>query len=209
MLYLGHAVAVFSVTGEVPRGTVHPGPWVGAQRAAVRRGLSSMTAGRQALLDEHVPGWRESPPQPPRASWSESAAELRDYVRKTGRFPRQKSEAPDEARVGMWLTNLRTAQRRGELESGPGAARAEWLAEHVPGWEGRGERDAVWQQTARELGTWVGATDAGRWPKIRSADADERRLATWLKNRRDDHRAGRLSRERVVFLDQCAPGWQD
>lgn len=65
MRYLSDAVFVFGLTGAVPRGAKHPGPWVGAQHAAVRSGRSWMTNDRQALLDEQIPGWRESPPPRP------------------------------------------------------------------------------------------------------------------------------------------------
>lgn len=208
MRYLTDAALILRATGEPPRGSRHPGPWVTAQRTAAKHHLSSMTAERQALLDEHLPGWRESPIQPLRVSWPESAAEVRVYVRETGRFPRQNGDTPDEARLGMWLANQRSARRSGELDSGVGRARAAWLTEHVRGWEGRGERDEVWEQTARELGVWLSTAEVGRWPNRRSADADERRLGTWRKNRRDDRVAGRLSAERIALLDQLAPGWQ-
>lgn len=202
MRYLGHAVAVFSTTGEVPSGSGHPGPWVGAQRSAATRHASHMTADRQALLDEHLPGWRESPMPPPRA-WSESAADLSTFVRESERLPRQNGDTDSERFLGVWLSKQRKEHHAGELS----AECATWLSAHIPRWEGRGPRELVWQLTVEELGAWV--ESGGRWPNRRSSDAGERRLATWLKNRRDDDGAGRLSVERVAILDEWAPGWRN
>lgn len=63
MRYLIDAIFVLGVTGAVPSGSKHPGPWVTAQREAARSGRSWMNSKRQALLDEQLPGWRESQPR--------------------------------------------------------------------------------------------------------------------------------------------------
>jgi len=201
MLYLEHAVSAFRVSGAIPRGESHPGGWVAAQRRAARTGAVWMTPQRQMLLDANLPGWRESPALPQRGR-TEITGALQEHVRTAGRLPRQNGDTADEQRLGAWLTSKRLAHHSGELD----AELTAWLNANVPGWEGAGPRDAVWERTARELGAYV--TDAGSWPNRRSSDADERRVATWLKNRRDDHHNGRLGAERIALLDQLAPGWQ-
>lgn len=201
MLYLGHAVAVFRATGEIPRGESHPGGWLANQRRAAMSGKPWMTPERQALLDEHLPGWREAPAQPP--NWSETAAAMQQHVRGAARLPRQNADTADERRLGIWLANQRVAHHSGELAAG----RAALLNEHFPGWAGDGPRESAWERHARGVSEYLATT--ARWPNRRSADLDERRLGTWLKNRRDDHRIGRLSAERVAFLDELAPGWRE
>jgi hypothetical protein len=201
MLYLEHAVSAFRVSGAIPRGESHPGGWVLAQRRATRTGALWMTPQRQMLLDANLPGWRESPALPQRGRTEISSA-LQRHLQRTGRLPRQNGDTADEQRLGAWLTAKRLAHHRGELD----AELTMWLNANIPGWEGSGPRDTVWERTARELGDYV--TKAGSWPNRRSSDADERRVATWLKNRRDDHHNGRLGAERVARLDQLAPGWQ-
>ncbi|MCI4659675.1 helicase associated domain-containing protein [Cryobacterium zhongshanensis] len=201
MLYLEHAVAAFRVRGAIPRGESHPGGWVSAQRRAARTGTLWMTPQRQMLLDANLPGWRESPALPQRGR-TEITAALQDHLLRTGRLPRQNGGTADEQRLGAWLTAKRLAHHSGELD----AELTAWLNANIPGWEGAGPRDTVWERTARELGDHV--TKAGSWPNRRSSDADERRVATWLKNRRDDHHNARLGAERIALLDHLAPGWQ-
>jgi hypothetical protein len=202
MRYLSHAVLIFQTRGAIPRGGQHPGPWVGTQRAAALSGQEWMTPHRQALLDEHLPGWRAPASQSPQRVWAESAIELKLHVLETGRLPKQNGETADERRLGAWLTAQRGKHHRGELKP----ARTAWLTANVPLWNGQGPRDPKWQQTASEFGAWKAKVH--RWPNRRSSDVDERRLATWAKNRREDHRAGRLSAERVELLNRLAPGWQ-
>ena len=60
LLYLEHAVA-FRANGSIPSGESHPGAWVSSQRRGARTGVRWMTPHRQVLLDESLPGWRESP----------------------------------------------------------------------------------------------------------------------------------------------------
>lgn len=201
MLYLRQAVAVFHATGTIPRGESHPGGWRSAQRRAARSGQAWLTPYRQALLDEHLPSWRESPAQPQR-TWREIAAEMRDHAQTAGRLPRQNGETADERWLGAWLTAQRVAHHSGELD----AVRTAWLTANCPGWEGNGPRETAWERTAHELSAHV--TRAGCWPNRRSSDAEERRLGTWLKNRRNDLRTGRLGPERVTLLHELAPGWQ-
>ena len=202
MLYLEHAVAAFRANGSIPSGESHPGGWVSAQRRAARPGAVWMTPHRQMLLDESLPGWRESLLEPQR-SRAEVTVALQRNVQTTGRLPRQNSDTADESRLGAWLTAKRVAHHSGELD----AELTAWLNANCPEWEGDGPRQTAWERTARELGAYV--TRAGCWPNRRSAVADERRLATWVKNRRDDRRTGRLGAERIALLDQIAPGWQD
>lgn len=201
MLYLEHAVSAFRVSGAIPRGESHPGGWVSAQRRAARTGAAWMTPQRQRRLDANLPGWRDSPSLPQRGR-TEITVALQHHLLTTGRLPRQNGDTADEQRLGAWLTAKRLAHHRGELDAGLTA----WLNANVLGWEGSGSRDTAWERTARELAVHVKNT--GFWPNRRSSDSDERRVATWLKNRRDDHHNGRLGAERIALLDQLAPGWQ-
>lgn len=201
VVYLRDAVAVFRATGLVPRGESHPGGWLGNQRRAARSGKPWMTTERQDLLDELLPGWRETPP--PSLSWPQTAAKLHEHVEATGRLPRQNGETADERRLGIWLANQRVAHHSRQLDP----ARAAWLEAHFPGWAGAGPRESAWERRAQELGEYVVST---AWlPNRRSSDPTERRLGNWLKNRRRDYRTGRLSVARVALLDELAPGWSE
>lgn len=202
MLYLGHAVSAFRASGSIPRGESHPGGWLAIQRRGARSGEPWMTLHRQMKLDESLPGWRESP-KPPQRSRTEITVALQRHIQTTGRLPRQNGETADEQRLGAWLTAQRVAHHSGSLN----AELTAWLNVTCPGWEGDGSRQTAWERTAGELGAYVRRT--GCWPNRRSAAADERRLATWVKNRRNENRSDQISAERIALLDQLAPGWQD
>ena len=201
MLYLEHAVLAFRASGSIPRGESHPGGWLSAQRRAARTGEVWMTPHRQMLLDESLPGWRDSPSAPQR-SRAEITSALQRHIQATGRLPRQNGDTADESRLGAWLTAKRVAHHSGELD----AELTSWLNANCPEWEGDGSRETAWERTAGELGAYV--TRSGCWPNRRSTVADERRLATWLKNRRNDRRTGVLGAERIALLEELAPGWQ-
>lgn len=201
MAALGDAAVAFRTAGELPTGTHYPGSWIQAQRAAWRGKKSWLTEERLSLLDANLPGWWESPRPLDQRAWDQSAVLLVDHVRTTGALPRQNAADNEERRLARWLTTQRVASHAGELS----AERKSWLDDRLPGWVGAGPRPAAWQAVVRELGAWVDA--AGRWPSTRAEDATERRLALWVKNRREDARCGRLSDDRRKELDRLAPGW--
>lgn len=201
-LYLAHAAEWLEMTGEIPRGEEHPGPWVQQQRSALRGGFSWLTPERIEKLDTSLPGWRNTPP-PRFREWTVSAVALRDFEGETQTLPRQSSDDLEERRLALWLSEQRVYLHRGELRRD----RTAWLDEHVPEWRGRGPRGDVWRRNALELGDWV--RQQGRFPSPRSDDADERRLGQWMKNRLDDLHAGRLRAERIALLDDAAPGWRE
>lgn len=100
--------------------------WLSWQRTHRQRG--TLRRDRVAWLDEHVPGWLGQGPRGD--AWARNARELGEWVRSTGQFPRVRSEAADERRVGYWLKNRLADERAGRLT----AERVALLNDVAPGW---------------------------------------------------------------------------
>ena len=161
-----------------------------------------MTKERVAFLDRVAPGWYDYPVTQPEP-WAAKATRVRAFRAREKRWPRQTADDSDERMLGRWLTQQRVAAHHGELRD----ERREFLDLQLPGWDATGARDDAWRHAAAELGAWW--EKRGLWPSRRSSDSTERRLGYWLKNRRDDARAGRLPGRRIELLDRIAPGWRD
>ena len=178
------------------------GAWLSSQRSALHKGLSSITPGRQAVLDELAPGWRSFLPQPIDA-WPDRAEQLMSFRLAQGRWPSQSADPAAERSLGVWLSEQRSKAHRGELDASRRAA----LERDAPGWDSTGSREEAWHRTADEVGEYL--RSHGRFPSERATDIEERRLGTWLRNRRQDERARTgWTLERAAYLDDAAPGWK-
>ncbi len=108
------------------------------------------------------------------------------------KFPNQRSVA------GKWVSHQRTAYNLGVLSE----ERINEL-ERIPGWSWNA-RIARWGAIYEQLVSFV--RENKRLPLQYSKNEHEKVLATWVSNRRRDHRQGKLSQERVYKLKQV-PGW--
>lgn len=188
-------------TGDFPRGDTGLGRWLQVQRSADRRGEPWLTEDRTATLDQLLPGWRDSASKGP--TWRDHARTVQAFREEHGKWPSQLGPTASEAQLGRWLTTQRGMSRQGTLLPD----RQEWLDAHLQGWNAAGSRKDAWIRSAHALGAW--RDEHGRWPSPKSKDPVERRCGQWLKNRREDARAGRLTATRVKILDRVASGWLD
>ena len=189
-------------TGDFPRGDNHLGRWLQVQRSLDRRGEPVLTDARKATLDRLLPGWRDSA-GPDGPSWRDTARAVRDFRAEHQKWPSQIGPNAEEARLGRWLTTQRGMARQGKLLD----ERQRWLDARLPGWNAAGSRKDAWVRNAHALGTWRDQHD--RWPTAKAKDPVERQVGQWLKNRREDARANRLTRSRIRLLDRVAAGWLD
>lgn len=176
------------------------GAWLSSQRSILHAGQPSMTAERQTVLDGLAPGWREFLPASG-SPWSERAEEVKRFREVEGRWPSQIASDEGERSLGVWLSNQRSQAHRGELFNRKRAA----LDRYLPGWD-TGSRDETWYRNADALGAFVSEHD--KWPSKNAIGQEERRLGSWLHNRRQDSRTGvGWAPERAAYLDKVASGW--
>lgn len=160
-----------------------------------------MTAERQASLDKIAPGWRSFLPSLA-PSWSERAQHLSQFHASEGRWPSQTALDKNERNLGKWLSLQRSLAHRGELSDTRRAA----LDQYLPGWD-PGSREEMWYQNAHRLAVFV--RENSRWPS-KNGDGEERRLGSWLHNRRRDVVTGSgWTSERAEYLDRAVPGWNE
>lgn len=140
----------------------------------------------------------------PKPTWEERSAELVDFRRVHGRFPRGYLEG--EGTLYSFLQNQRRQYRAGKLID----LSKRCLDEQVPGWltPPKAERErALWQQRVTEVETFL--RERGRFPRYKTAvDSSEKVLAVWLERQRHCLRAGKLGQPRESQLNAAAPGWQ-
>lgn len=101
--------------------------WQNRQRMTSKRG--TLPEDRRDALDAVAPGWRIL-----RETWETKADRLAAWHQANGNWPSSIATDPDERKLGRWLNQQRTAERKGTtwftLE------RATYLSGKVRGWRG-------------------------------------------------------------------------
>ena len=170
------------------------------------RQVNKLTAGalspeRQECLDTAAPGWR--PPQTRSEAFRGQAEALGSWLLSTGgRAPDRQSADARERHLADWRYTQLRHLGTGKLSP----ERQEYLDKVAPGWRPKPQiTPEGFRARAEELGRWL--CSAGVAPSSKSADAHERRLASWRRTQRDRLDAGTLPPERRECLDEVAPGW--
>ncbi|MDF2497138.1 MAG: helicase-associated [Arthrobacter koreensis] len=109
------------------------------QREQYRAG--KLPPSRKIRLDDQVPGWLTPPKaERERALWQQRVAELENFIRKHGRYPRYKYAVDQTEKVlAVWLQRQRQCARTGKLEP----ARESELNSAAPGWQSVHENDGI------------------------------------------------------------------
>lgn len=198
-------VAFYAETGRWPSTAAREaserrlGEWLSHQRSLAKDGSGELTPERRARLDAAMPDWMD----PRGDSWSAQARALVAHRAEAGRWPSQVGATEAERHLAMWFSHQRQAARKSSPRLTPG--RRALLDDVAPGWfEPMVE---PWHDRADALAVFRGRT--GRWPSGAAADADERKLGSWLYNQRSRAKAGArwFTPERRAYLDRVAPGW--
>ncbi len=109
--------------------------------------------------------------------WARAVAE---FFARTGRFPSQKSNDPDEKRMGQWLSNMRSVKRGRKTDVVLRPA-AEAILDAIPKpWcsDLQAEQNAAAIANAHAVAAFFART--GRFPSKIAKDADEKRMGQWL-----------------------------
>jgi len=169
--------------------------WLAKQR--VLRDGGDLAPERAAWLDERLPDWDDRG----EAAWSERLTSTVDFTLHHGRLPaRSATAALRERELAVWVSNQRTAERRGRLTP----ERRRRLDLELPGWHSG--RASGWRATAEAVARFHG--DHGRLPGTVEHDVEHRRLGAWLGRQRTAANEGRLSAERERWLRLHLPGWR-
>ena len=153
--------------------------------------------GQRLMLHDHprVPRWGLENRKP---TWQERAAELAEFRRTHGRFPRGYFEG--EQQLYSFLQYQRKQYRAGKLPE----SKKVYLNDQVPGWltpPKKEREDDLWQQRLGELEKFV--AEHGRYPSYKTAvEPMERGLAVWMQRQRDCLRRGTLEKSRRIRLGE-------
>lgn len=149
-------------------------------------------------------------PKPKRdgeSEWRAIADQVGRYRRDHGRWPRMRSDAASERRLGQWLNAQRVQARGHQNAHRLGAGRRKYLDAAAPGW--LLDSEAKWRASADAVGQFYAVHR--RWPEQRADDPHERRLGKWLSDHRTSARGGPKAHlftpERRKHMDVAAPGW--
>lgn len=166
--------------------------WVKRQQAA------PLSAAQAAALDSVYPEWRTTTHN---GAWYTKLEAVEAFFAERSKFPRVKTDDPDEKKAGIWLATQR--QRVGSMT----AERRKVIDERLPGWclTPAGEtRDNRWASQLQAVAKFQ--EDKGRPPVQKAADRAEAQLAAWLNTQRKN--ADNLSPTRVEALDAQYPFWR-
>lgn len=185
-----------------------------------------LDADSQSLLDAISPGWN----QPARErSWNRQALDAIDHRKRTGAHASTTAKNESERLLGRWLSAQRGFDQRTDRRRLSDDRRS-FLDENYLNWRGESSNEA-WERNARLCAQF--RADCGRHPsksasqninkgshgrgilpphlRERWSVVEEKRLATWIIDRRREARPvlGTLSMERRSLLDAIYPDWLD
>jgi hypothetical protein len=163
--------------------------WVNRQKSA------PLSAPQAAALDALYPEWRTTTHN---GAWYTKLDAVEAFVSENGKFPRAKSDDPDEKAAGIWLATQR--QRVGIMT----LKRRKVLDERLPGWDRPFDRDHEWSEKL----TYVVAFEAehGRPPSNKSKDPREAKAGAWFQHQK----AGTgMTPDREAALDRAIPAWRE
>lgn len=139
----------------------------------------------------------------PRPSWQRRLDEIVVFIRRTGRYPTQRSADKQERSLGYWLADQRAKERAGTL-SPERVAALDILGQWRRSAKAAGER-GLWDRRCGEVAQFIHKNS--HRPRYKDGSAHEKVLATWLAAQRVALNEGRLSVERSSALRRAFPGW--
>jgi hypothetical protein len=168
------------------------GGWIARRRADHR--IGKLDAALKVELDALGIVWEREEP------WERALAAARAYQEANGhlRVP-QTFVADDGTRLGQWLTNWRSGNRRGKLDA---AIKAE-LDQLGMVWE---PSDYRWERGVAGARSYQETHGHLRVPTAYTTE-DGFPLGSWLNTRRIEAKRGDLSRERFTELDALGLTW--
>ena len=159
------------------------GAWVGQQRKVKKKG--KLSADRERCLESLGMEW-----DPLIAQWEEMFALLETYKRREGHCNVPRGHEADEVNLGAWVTNQRTAKRKGVLSADKdrrleslgivwSVLKAQWeemfsLLEKYKAREGHCNVPYRHEEDEANLGYWVGTQRQAKKKGKLSADKERR-----------------------------------
>lgn len=164
------------------------GQWVADRRNEYAASPRELSDERIAVLNS-VDGWEWVARE---AKWTANFKALQRYVEKEGHYPLQGEEF-DGYKLGNWVTNQRSFERKGTLDPGHKA-----LLVKLPGWAWN-TFDAQWAENYQLLKDYV--EQNGTIPP-----RSDKNLGSWVQVQRSKHIDGSLGPEREKLLSEI-DGW--
>jgi hypothetical protein len=167
------------------------GQWLADQRKSYKKGSSKFTEKRQKRLEALGVQWG-----PHEATWEERYTELVAYRQTHGHC---NVPAREESRLGMWLSNQRTAYKKGSSNLTP--ERLKRLEELGVRWD---RYEAAWEERYNELVAYRQMHDHCDVPQ-----SEETGLGQWLSNQRVAYKKGssELTEKRQKRLEALGVRW--
>ncbi len=176
------------------------GSWVDSRRTDYR--LARLSAERIRRLETEFPDWRWSMRD---ATFETGLAHLRRYVAAHGTSNVGQHVAIDGFPLGQWVNNRRADYRKGRLS----AERITLFESNFPDWQWNPQEEAsraAFEAGIDHLRSYVAVHGTSN---VRQRDViDGFNIGQWVANRRADYRKGRLSAERIAFLQSEFRDWR-
>ncbi|MHB8449306.1 MAG: DEAD/DEAH box helicase [Mycobacteriales bacterium] len=168
------------------------GHWVLRQRQLYDRG--ELNSARQSRL-EAVEGWVWDVHD---ERWGEALALLRAFAGSEGHARVPATCVVGEVRLGIWVANQRSAQKKGRLT--PDRFRR---LSQVPGWSWDA-LEGAWEENFEILSRFAAGVGTAEVPANRIEEGAQ--LGWWIRTQRKAFKEGTLTPERVKLL-KSLPGW--
>jgi len=135
------------------------------------------------------------------AAWKEGFARLLKYVEEHKSIPSQNYKEPDGYKLGGWVTEQRSNNRRGRLLSSEQKTRLE----SIEGWVWWNTKEAAWKEGFASLLKYVEKHGDALVPASYK-DPDGYKLGGWVNSQCRRGNRGKLSPERKARLESVE-GW--
>jgi hypothetical protein len=144
----------------------------------------------EAVLNAHDPDWKMNPSD---RVWQDKLERYREFLAENRRAPSTKSEDSVEKYLGVWVSDQRTAYKRGTLDRGR-VDRLEAVIGHC--WD---FHTAAWDSNLERYREFL--AENRRAPSTKSEDSAEKDLGKWVSSQRTAYKSGTLDRDRVDRLE--------
>jgi superfamily II DNA or RNA helicase len=131
-------------------------------------------------------------------SWEEHYEELRKFIEKNNKYPKDSGKDTNIRKIGKWVCNQRTNKKKNKISG----ERIKQL-EKLNNWQW--DVDDIWNENYEKLRNYLEIND--KYPKDHDKDINVTKIGKWIQHQRENKKENKISEERIEKLEELKK-WQ-
>ena len=136
--------------------------------------------------------------------WTENYDKVKRFIETNNKYPSKHSKDKEEQKLGIWCAYQKTKKKKDQLQKD-----RIYKLEKLQDWEWETNFDDIWNETYNKVKGFKEKN--GRYPKYRSKDNEEKKLAIWCAHQRNVKKgkgeSRKLKKEQISLLEEI-PDWK-